>query len=126
MSIQSSALRHMLHYNTLRRIVDSEMYGNEYDISTFMGDLNNAIFKADINNSVNTFRQNLQLMYTEMLINMVTGKQSAKYDNVAQSHAIYFLKEIKKMASNGSGDISTKAHKSHLVTLIDNTMKEIK
>lgn len=126
MNIQSSALRHMLHPNTLERIVDSKMYGNEYDLSAFMTDLNNAVFKADINGTVNTFRQNLQLMYTEMLINMVTGKQSMRYDNITQSHAIYFLKETKKMASNSSGDISTKAHKSHLVTLIDNALKEIK
>lgn len=126
MFIQANALRHILHPNTLQRIVDSKMYGNEYDLSTFMTDLNNSIFKADINGSVNTFRQNLQIMYTEMLIGMVVGKTEARYNNVAQSHAIYFLKDIKKMASNSSGDISTKAHKTHLVTLIENALKEIK
>lgn len=124
--IQRMALEHILHPNTLQRIVDSELYGNEYSLSNCFTDLNNAIFKADINGNVNSFRQNLQIAYTEMLIEMVVGPKSNAYMNVAQSHAIYFIKEIRKMAGNSSGDISSKAHKSHLTTLIDNALKEIK
>jgi len=126
LSIQRGTLSHLLHYNTLQRVVDSKLYGNEYDLSTMMGDLNNAIFKADISGNVNTFRQNLQMEYTKMLIGMVTGPKSGLYMPVAQSHAIYFLKQIRKMASGSTGDISTKAHKVHLTTLIDNALKEIK
>lgn len=33
---------------------------------------------------------------------------------------------IKTWVSNGTGNISTKAHKNHLKTLINNAMKEIK
>ncbi|MDX2360394.1 MAG: zinc-dependent metalloprotease [Crocinitomicaceae bacterium] len=121
--IQTGAIAHLLHRNTMQRIVDSELYGNEYTLSAFMKDLTDGIFKADISGNVNSFRQNLQIAYAEKLISIV---QSDKYMNVAKSHAVYFLKEIRKMVANGSGDISTKAHKAHLSTLIDNALKEIK
>ena len=123
---QKNVLRHLLHPNTQQRIVDSKLYGNEYDLSTMMTDLNSAIFKADIAGNVNSFRQNLQLSYTKMLIEMATGAKSKKYVYASQSMAIYNLKEIKKMATNSVGNVSSKAHKSHLITLINNTLKEIK
>ncbi|MDO5971479.1 zinc-dependent metalloprotease [Flavivirga aquimarina] len=122
---QKNVLNHILHYNTLQRITDSQLYGNTYSLSTFMNDLNRAIFKADIYYNVNSFRQNLQLEYTNKLINMLTGKQSSNYTNSAKSMALYNLKNIKTMASN-TGNISSRAHKQHLRILIDNALKEIK
>lgn len=125
LSYQKNVLNHILHPNTLQRITDSELYGNSYKLSTFMTDLNQAIFKSDISNSVNSFRQNLQLEYTNMLIDMLTGKSNSKFTNNAKSMALYNLKAIKSMATP-SGDIASKAHKQHLRTLIDNAVKEIK
>tara|TARA_R110002072_G_scaffold282761_2_gene445924 strand:- start:19367 stop:21931 length:2565 start_codon:yes stop_codon:yes gene_type:complete len=125
-SVQGQVIAHVLHPTTLNRIVDTKLYGNEYDISKVFQDLTDAIFKADIAGSVNTFRQNLQLNYTNTLIGMLVGPRSIRYSNIPQSHALYFLKKIKQMAKNGTGDISTKAHKDHLVILIDNAMKEVK
>ena len=90
-----------------------------------MTDLNNSIFKKDINGNVNSFRQNLQLEYTNMLIDMLTGKQTDKFSNNSKSMALYNLKNIRTMASN-TGNISSRAHKQHLRTLIDNALKEIK
>ncbi|WP_246041122.1 zinc-dependent metalloprotease [Flavivirga rizhaonensis] len=122
---QKNVLNHILHPNTLQRITDSELYGNTYSLSTFMNDLNRAIFKADIYYNINSFRQNLQLEYTNMLIDMLTGKQNSRYTNNAKSMALYNLKNIKTMASN-TGNISSRAHKQHLRTLIDNALKEVK
>ena len=122
---QKRILSHLLHVNTLQRITDSELYGNEYSLSTFMRDLNNAIFKADIYGNVNSFRQNLQIEYTHTLIDMLTGKQSSKFTNNAKSMALYNLKNIRTMAVP-AGNISSRAHKQHLRTLIDNALKEIK
>ncbi|MGC6430643.1 MAG: zinc-dependent metalloprotease [Jejuia sp.] len=122
---QKRVLDHLLHYNTLQRISDSELYGNDYSLSSMMTDLNNAIFKADIYGSVNTFRQNLQLEYTKMLLNMLTGKSSSRYTHNAKSMALYNLKRIKTMAAP-SGNIASRAHKEHLRTLIDNGLKELK
>jgi hypothetical protein len=90
-----------------------------------MSDLNNAIFKADIGGSVNTFRQNLQLEYTNMLIGMLTGKQSGRYTHTSKSMALYNLKQIRSMATI-NGNIASKAHKQHLRTLIDNALEEVK
>ncbi|AXG71086.1 Met-zincin [Kordia sp. SMS9] len=123
---QMNVLYHILHPNTLQRIVDSELYGNTYKIQEYMRDLNKAIFNADINTSVNSFRQNLQIEYTNMLIEMLTGKSSGRFNNVAKSMAVYNLKTVRRFAANGLGDLATKAHKTHLKTLIDNAMKEIK
>ncbi|KJD32833.1 hypothetical protein PK35_07580 [Tamlana nanhaiensis] len=122
---QKSVLSHLLHPNTLQRITDSELYGNKYVLSKFMTDLNNAIFKADIYGNVNSFRQNLQLEYTNTLIGMLTGKQNSRFTNNTKSMALYNLKAIKNMAAP-SGNIASKAHKQHLRTLIDNAIKEIK
>ena len=123
---QRNVLRHLLHYNTLQRVVDSELYGNTYDVGEFMTDLNNGIFKADIYGSVNTFRQNLQVEYVNMLIDILTGKSNGRYGNVSKSMVLYNIKNIKRMAANSNGNIITKAHKAHLTTLINNALKEVK
>ena len=125
LSAQRNVLRHIMHPNTLQRIVDSELYGNEYSLSTFMTDLNNAIFAADISGNVNSKRQNLQIEYTNMLINMLTGNSSNRYNHNVKSMAVYNLKRIRTMAAP-SGNVSSRAHKTHLRTLIDNALKEIK
>jgi hypothetical protein len=126
LSYQTRVLSHLMHPNTLQRISDSELYGNKYKLATFMTDLNNMMFKSDINGSVNSFRQNLQAVYTKRLIDMASGKASSRFTVASKSMAIYNLKTIKSWVSNGRGDIATKAHKNHLKTLITNTMKEIK
>ena len=126
LTYQKNVLAHVLHPNTTQRIVDSELYGNEYTLSTMMSDLNNAIFKADATGNVNSFRQNIQVEYTKKLIAMVSGPKSKRYVSAAQSMAVYNLKQIQKTASSSTGNISTKAHRSHLKTLINNALKEIK
>ena len=125
LTYQKNVLNHILHPVTLQRITDSELYGNEYSLANMMTDLTDAIFKADIYGSVNSFRQNLQVEYTNRLIGMLVGDSAKRYDNNSKSMAIYNLNKIKTMASP-SGDVSTRAHKLHLRTLIDNAMKEIK
>ncbi len=125
LSSQRNVLRHLLHYNTLQRIVDSELYGNNYKIGEYMTDLNSGIFKADIYGNVNSFRQNLQVEYVKMLIDILTGNSKGRYGNVSRSMVLYNINAIKKMAANRNGDIITKAHKSHLTTLINNALKEV-
>ena len=123
---QTRVLAHIMHPNTLQRISNSELYGNEYKLASFMTDLNNMMFKQDVYGSINSFRQNLQALYTKRLINMISGKASSRFTVAAKSMAIYNLKNIKAWMRNGKGDIATKAHKNHLKTLITNAMKEIK
>ena len=126
LAYQTSILAHIMHPNTLQRLSNSELYGNEYKLSAFMTDLNNMMFVADINGSVNSFRQNLQAAYTKQLIEIVSGKASSRFTVASRSMAIYNLEKIKSWVSNNRGDVATKAHKNHLKTLITNAMKEIK
>ena len=126
LAYQTKVLAHIMHPNTLQRISNSELYGNDYKLSSFMSDINNIMFKADVYGSINSFRQNLQAVYTKRLIDMISGKASSRFTVAAKSMAIYNLKNIKIWVSNGKGDLATKAHKNHLKILITNTMKEIK
>lgn len=123
---QQNVLQHILHPNTLQRISDSELYGNNYDLAEFMGELNKGIFAADIYGSVNSFRQNLQVAYTKRLIEMLNGRTKNQYTSAAQSMALYNLKAISRMVANGGGNTSTKAHKAHLKTLIGNALDDVK
>ncbi|MFK7812779.1 MAG: zinc-dependent metalloprotease [Maribacter sp.] len=123
---QNNVLNHLLHPNTLQRVSDSEKYGNSYDLAEFMTELNKGIFATDIYGTVNSTRQNLQQEYVKKLVGIVSGASKGKYSNSAVTMALYNLKSIRQMVSNSSGNTSTKAHKYHLKTLIDNTMKEVK
>ena len=125
LTYQRNVLRHILHRNTLQRINDSGLYGNKYSLSMFMTDLNNAVFKADILGNVNSFRQNLQIEYTNGLIAIAKKGRTNRHSNVTRSLALYNLTRIKAM-SRPTGNISSRAHKYHLRTLVDNTLKEIK
>lgn len=122
LAAQRNVLNHILHQNTMQRIVDSQLYGNTYSLSEFMTDLNNGIFAADLGGSVNSFRQNLQVEYVNMLIGISASKN---HMHTAKSMAIYLLKDTRgKLGS--AGDLSTRAHREHLRTLITNALEEVK
>ena len=123
---QTRVLSHLLHPNTLQRIMDSSLYGNQYGLSVFMRDLDDAIFKVDNKGNVNTFRQNLQAVYVKRLINMVTDASSDRFKVPAKSLAVYHLNKIVKRTKSPKGDVSSIAHRIHLNTLITNALKEIK
>ncbi len=122
LAIQKDVLRHLLHRETLRKIIDSELYGNKYSLAKFMTDLNRAIFNSDIRSSVNTFRQNLQIEYTNYLITIYKSNQG--FPNHAKAMAYLNLTEIIKLANAGGGDISNKAHKLYLKKIIEDAFKK--
>ena len=76
---QTRVLSHLLHPNTLQRILDSEQYGNKYTLTEYMTDLNNVMFEEDKNGNINTFRQNLQATYILRLIQIVSESGSARF-----------------------------------------------
>ena len=115
-----------MHPNTLQRIIDSELYGNRYSLSEFMGDLNSAIFQADLSTDINTFRQNLQAVYVTRLIDIVNGKSSSRFKIPAQSMAIYNLEQIDKWLKKPVGNTSSVAHRNHIKLLVGNALKDIK
>ncbi|MEM9896021.1 MAG: zinc-dependent metalloprotease [Bacteroidota bacterium] len=121
LGIQNRALAHLLHPNVQQRLIDSELYGNKYDLGEMMGALNASIFNADIRGNVNTFRQHLQIEYTNKLAAIVGDAK--RYSHTARSMALYNLKAIKRMASNNAGNTLTKAHKEHLKLIVDSVVE---
>ncbi|MCH7731165.1 MAG: zinc-dependent metalloprotease [Candidatus Marinimicrobia bacterium] len=125
LSIHKSVLNHLLNPTVLKRISDSELYGNQYKLTELMSDLTRAVFKADARGEVNTFRQNLQTELVNRLINMMESEGKSSYDYLAQSVAFYNLKKIKKMINRRSGvSESTVAHREHLMFKIQKTFSE--
>ena len=120
LNIQKLCFAHLLNPNTLQRMTDTQLYGNTYGLDDYMTDLTNSIFEVDINGSVNTMRQNLQVEYTKRLANVLDDKN---YDNVSQSMALYELKRIDRMASNRNGNTLTKAHKTHLQQIVKEALE---
>lgn len=57
---------------------------------------------------------------------MLNGQGKGRYSHLAKSMALQNLKSIRSIAANGAGDTATKAHKTHLVTRIDNALKDVK
>ncbi len=121
--MQSECLNHLLHENVLKRMTDSELYGNNYTLAEYMGDLTDAIFKADLNSSVNTYRQNLQIDYVQRLVKV--GDEKSKYDRISKSMALYELNRLEKLMKTYSGkDITTKAHRLHILKLINQSKEQ--
>jgi len=120
LNIQNAILRHLLHENVLKRITDSELYGNEYSLSEYMTDLTNSIFKADNAKDVNSVRQNLQLSYTSRLISYLEKKNVLPS---TKSMVLYELNRIKGWSASKAGNTSTKAHRMHLQMLIEKALE---
>ena len=112
-----------MHRSVLNRMVNSSLYGNEYSLSSYFTDLNNALFKADRNRSVNSFRQNLQVAYVNRLI--VAAKKDRSLNSLihAQVHRqlTRLMKEMKNSKPSGA---STNAHREYLAYLIESYFDE--
>ena len=116
--IQYGALAHLVHPNVLMRIIDSGLYGNTYDLASYMDDLTDMMFQADLRTSVNTYRQGLQLMYTEALIGSLSEK--SRLTDVAQSAVLAQLRRIDRQQRDAaSPDGLTRAHRAHVRHLIE-------
>ena len=122
---QSRVLAHLLHPNTLQRIIDTSLYGNQYSLAEFMNDLQRAILEKDSKTNVNSFRQNLQLTYVKRLIEIVSGKASSQFKPMVKSMALQNLNAILKDLKSPKGDVSSVAHKKHLKILIQNALNKV-
>jgi hypothetical protein len=116
----NGALAHILHPNTLQRITNSRLYGNEYSVADVMNDLQKGIFNADIATNVNVYRQYLQSIFVRGLANIVEGKE---YDDVSKAAALNTLKKIKaQLATAVSSNEETKAHRGALLFTVNKAL----
>ena len=119
LAVQGGVLDHLMHPTVQKRITDSRLYGNEYDLSSVMRDLTNGIFRDDLRANVNSFRQNLQLNYVGRLLAMVTGESKTAFDNVTQSTALHNIRQIESMLEGNRGaDAETRAHRDNVLYTI--------
>ncbi len=120
LAVNKGVLDHLLHPVLLRRITDSRLYGNQYELSQFMDDLTDAIFAADARSDVEPARQNLQLEYVNRLAAMVKGDKKATYDYPSQSMALHHLEQLRRMLGGKTqGNEETRAHTRHVLHVID-------
>jgi hypothetical protein len=116
LAIQESVLAHLLHPDVLERMTDTRLYGNEYALANYMQDLTDAIFAADAEGNVNTFRQNVQVAYVAALASVLSEEGRARYDHVAQSAALQSLRRIEDMIEAKQGvNAETRAHTDHVL-----------
>lgn len=118
----NGALAHILNPITLQRINNTRLYGNEYSVVEVMGDLVKGIFDADINTNVNMYRRYLQISFVKGAANLIAP--TSPLDEVSKSAALYTLKKLKtKLAAAVSPNEDTKAHRTHLIFLLDKALK---
>ena len=120
LSNQSRILSQLMAPNTLQRLKDSELYGNKYKLSEFMSDINKSIF-SDIAGNVDSFRQNLQIIYTNRLVDIISNDKGKSYKNHAKSLALLNLNDIMGLI-NSKGNRSSLAHKMHLKSIIEKAL----
>ena len=117
---QKRVLDHLMHPVVLERIVDTELYGNEYPLHEMLSDLTAAVFEADESTSVNAFRRNLQSEYVERLGVMIADGESDAFDSSAQAIAIYELDRLAAMLGEREApDTQTQAHVRYLARKIE-------
>lgn len=117
LGIQRLILGQLTNRNVLNRMVNTSLYGNEYELGIYFQDLSNAIFSADRNSVVNSFRQNLQVAYSNQLIRLAKDK-ALNASIHAQVHR-QLNKLLKMMKNSKPSGASTNAHREYIVFLIE-------
>lgn len=124
-TIQVSVLMHLLSPSVLQRLTDSREYGNTYSVGEMMTDLTDAIFKEDLNTSVNSRRQNLQINYVKYLTSIAGFKSATPFDNISQARATAQLLEIqRKIKASPGTDKDTRDHRVYLNQLIERAFEK--
>ena len=121
LNYQSRLLDHLLNRNVLIRMTNSTLYGNDYDITEYMIDLRNSIFKSDLNTNVSSIRQYLQISYVLRLIDIIDNK--SKYDLISRSKAHYNLVWLKDNLKNKRGNSSTQQHREYIINIINKAVE---
>lgn len=125
-NLQATVLDFILHPVTLRRINNTTLYGNTYEVSNVMSDLLSNIFDEDINSDVNLYRQNIQTDLIQRL-GAIVNDPKKQFDNSSVAAAYYSLTKIKvKLKKAKSRDEQTKAHRSYLLFQIEKQLSTTK
>lgn len=125
LNIQRDILSQLLHARVLTRLTDTRVYGNEYSVADMLTELTDAVFDADLDGDVNTFRQNLQVEYVDRLLDIVNSGSDAGYDHVARAMALDRLRYIEtEFTDNRRGNDETRAHRQLVLYRIGRGLDE--
>ena len=116
-------LDQLLHKHTLARVLNTSLYGNEYELGTMMGDLDTAIMEGDADGRPTPFRESLQLNYVERLIQISGLDDKSDYPGPARSEAVALLEHHLSRFENFKGSRNLLRHRSHLTRLINNALE---
>jgi hypothetical protein len=127
LAIQEEVLRHLLHPRVLQRLTDTSLYGNTYSPQAFLDDLTAAIFAADAQSEVSSFRRALQIEYVERLARPFTDDKAARtYDPVARAALYAQLERVREMSAPRlffTKSAETEAHRAFVRHLIAVALK---
>lgn len=114
LNIQKDLLEQLLHPVVLKRISDTELYGNLYTLPEVLTDMTNAIFaKGD----GSTFTRNLQAEYVQRLL--AVAAPGSVYHHAARAMALYEVNRIAaQVVAARAVDAAAKAHRDYLLHLI--------
>ena len=102
--VQKSVLSHLLHPTTLQRLVDTRRYGGRYSAHEMLQTLSDGLFAADLAGNVNSYRQNVQIEYVEML---EAALASSEYSHNIKA-AIYA--QLRQLSDSLAGKIGAKGY----------------
>lgn len=116
-AIQKAALDHILHPTTLQRLEDSRTYGSEWGGADVLARLSKSIYR-DEPFRLSTFRQNLQMEYLMMLVDVARPSGAAgrldgpRYGQLARTAALSELIRLRKDLSrqNEQEPLALKGH----------------
>ncbi|MFT5466809.1 MAG: hypothetical protein ACI8UO_001909 [Verrucomicrobiales bacterium] len=108
---QNSVLNHVLHQNTVTRILNTELYGNQFSLTDVFGSLTESIFAvgAEFEADPGVIRQGLQRSYVDRLIKIAGLQAASSYPQAAQAGAFYQIEALEAKLSQ-----SQNAHLRHL------------
>ena len=123
LGVQKGILDQLLHKNVLKRMSNTEHYGNTYTVNEMMSELTDACFSYDSGSNVNITRRNLQVELMNRYIKMLHNKGSL-YDHISISAAHNNLLKIKKFSiKTGGMNEATKQHRKFLTYRIDKALE---
>ena len=123
LDIHKNTLDHLLGAQLLKRMSDTQLYGNEYGLAEYLADLSAAIFKADARGDVNPYRQNLQVEYVNRLMGVIAPEGA--YHHMAKSAAYSSLERIRQQVAKAKGGPETRAHRRYLNQRIHNAFEAL-
>ncbi len=123
LGIQRDILTHLTSASVLNRMTNYQIYGGEYSAAEMLLDLNEAIFGGDLTGNPNTFRQNLQVLYTGQLVAVL---EMGEHSNVSRSAALGAIMDINNrlgLIAFGQS-VDAKAHRAHIRALVNSVLDD--